>query len=142
MDLQKMGLAGAINARLQAVETRGGLRAELVQEGVEYAPLMSQSLQEEIYHIAQETLNNTLKHAGAKCVTVTLNYGPQVVRLQVRDDGQGFSPEAAAEGGGLGLRGMRERAQRIRGRLAIDTAPGKGTTVTVEAPVSVVAQVA
>jgi signal transduction histidine kinase len=135
MDLQKMGLAGAINARLQAVETRGGLQAELAQEGVEYAPLMSHSLQEEIYHITQETLNNTLKHAQAKRVSVALHYGPQLVRLQVRDDGRGFSLQEAADGGGLGLRGMRERAQRIRGCLTIDSAPGQGTTVTVEAPV-------
>ncbi len=142
MDLQKMGLAGAINARLQAVETRGGIRASLVQEGVEYAPLMSPALQEEIYHIAQETLNNTLKHARAKNVTVSLNYGPQMMRLQVRDDGQGFAPELAVEGGGLGLRGMRERAARVRGCLTIDSAPGKGATVTVEAPVDIVAQVA
>jgi PAS domain S-box-containing protein len=141
MDLQKMGLAGAINARLQAVETRGGIQARLIQEGVEYAPLLSPALQEEIYHIAQETLNNTLKHARAKRVTVVLNYGPRVARMQVRDDGQGFAPEAAAEGGGLGLRGMRERAARIHGCLTIESAPGAGTTVTVEAPVEVVAQV-
>jgi PAS domain S-box-containing protein len=135
MDLQKMGLAGAINARLQAVETRGGVQASLQQEGVEYAPLMSPALQEEIYHIAQESLNNTLKHARAKRVTVSLNYGPRSVQLQVRDDGQGFSVDEASDGGGLGLRGIRERTQRIQGCLTIDSAPGAGTTITVEAPV-------
>ncbi len=134
MDLQKMGLAGAVNARLQAVETRGGVQAELIQEGVEFAPLVPPALQEEIYHIAQETLNNTLKHARAKRVTVALTYSPNLIRLQVRDDGQGFAPDAAMEGGGLGLRGMRERAQSIRGCLTIDSAPGQGTNITVEAP--------
>jgi signal transduction histidine kinase len=110
------------------------VQAELIQEGVEFAPLMPPALQEEIYHIAQESLNNTLKHAHAKHVSVSLTYGPREVRVLVRDDGEGFSLNAAAEGGGLGLRGMRERAQRIRGCLTIDSAPGQGATITVEAP--------
>jgi signal transduction histidine kinase len=135
MDLQKMGLAGAIQARLQAVETRGGIEAELRQEGVEYAPLLSHSLQEELYHIAQEALNNTLKHSAAQRVTVTLSYGPQATRLCVTDNGQGFDVAGAQDGGGLGLRGMRERVERVRGALSIESAPGQGTTVLVEAPV-------
>ena len=77
MDLQKMGLAGAIQARLQAVETRGGMQAELGQEGVEFAPLLTHAVQEELYHIAQEALNNTLKHSQARHVTVSLTYGAQ-----------------------------------------------------------------
>jgi signal transduction histidine kinase len=134
MDLQKMGLAGAIQARLQAVETRGGIQAELRQEGVEFAPLVPQSVQEELYHIAQEALNNTLKHSRAQHVTVSISYGAHLTRLQVQDDGVGFAMEEAAEGGGLGLRGMRERVERIRGCLNIESAPGQGATITVEAP--------
>ncbi len=134
MDLQKMGLAGAIQARLQAVETRGGMQAELQQEGVEYAPLLAQGVQEELYHIAQEALNNTLKHSHARRVTVLLAYGPETTRLQIRDDGEGFAAGEAAKGGGLGLRGMRERVQRINGCLSIESAPGQGATVIVEAP--------
>ena len=122
MDLQKMGLAGAIQARLQAVETRGGIQAELHQEGVEFAPLLAPGVQEELYHIAQEALNNTLKHSQAKHVSVSLTYGPQITRLEVRDDGIGFAFEEAVEGGGLGLRGMHERVQRISGCLSVETA--------------------
>ncbi len=134
MDLQKMGLAGAIQARLQAVETRGGIQAQLLQEGVEYAPLVSHTVQEELYHIAQEALNNTLKHSHAGRVVVSLTYGPRVTQLRVRDDGVGFELEAAAEAGGLGLRGMRERVQRIDGCLTIESAPGQGATIIVDAP--------
>lgn len=134
MDLQKMGLAGAIQARLQAVETRGGIQAELRQDGVEFAPLLPQGVQEELYHIAQEALNNTLKHSHARHVTVSLAYGPHLTRLEVQDDGVGFAVDDAAEGGGLGLRGMRERVQRIRGCLTIESAPGRGATIAVEAP--------
>lgn len=135
MDLQKMGLAGAIQARLQAVETRGGIEAQLLQDGIEFAPLLSQSTQEELYHIAQEALNNTLKHSRAKHVIVSLTYGPHLTRLQVQDDGVGFVIEAAEQGGGLGLAGMRERVQHINGRLTLESAPGQGATVVVEAPV-------
>lgn len=135
MDLQKMGLAGAIQARLQAVETRGGMHADLVQDGVEFAPHLTHAVQEELYHIAQEALNNTLKHSHARNVIVSLNYGKTRARLQVRDDGVGFTPAEAAEAGGLGLRGMRERVQRINGCVTIASAPGEGATITVEAPV-------
>ena len=135
IDLQKMGLAGAIQARLQSVETRGGIHAELRQEGVEFAPLLAASVQEELYHIAQEALNNTLKHSQAKHVSVSLTFGPHVTRLEVRDDGKGFAVEEAVEGGGLGLRGMRERVQRIRGCLNIESAPDQGATITIEAPI-------
>jgi len=135
MDLQKMGLAGALQARLQAVETRGGIAAELQQEGVEYMPLVPASTQEELYHIAQEALNNTLKHSRARQVLVSLGFSHNSVRLQVHDDGQGFVVAEADESGGFGFRGMRERAQRIAGCLTIDSAPGQGTTITVEVPV-------
>jgi signal transduction histidine kinase len=134
MDLQKMGLAGAVQARLQGVESRGGIQAELRQEGVEYAPLLSPGLQEELYHLAQEALNNTLKHSQARHVAVTLTYGPQITRLEVCDDGRGFVVDEVAAGGGLGLRGMRERVQRIDGSLRIKSAPGQGATITIEAP--------
>ncbi len=135
MDLQKMGLAGAIQARLQAVETRGGMQAELVQDGVEFAPLLTNAVQEELYHIAQEALNNTLKHSRARHVVVSLHYGKHTTRLQVRDDGVGFALQEAVEAGGLGLRGMRERVQHINGCLTITSAPDEGATITVEAPV-------
>ena len=57
--------------------------------------------------------------------------------LDVRDDGSGFAPGADGAGanGGLGLRGMRERVEALGGRLAVESAPGKGTTVAVTVPV-------
>ena len=80
----------------------------------------------------QELLANVRKHAKATHVTVTLSYITDVVVLDVRDDGAGFS--ADGETAGFGLRGMRERTQQFGGTLDVDSTPGEGTTVSVTIP--------
>lgn len=127
--LEKEGLTGAIQSRLEAVEARGGLETELRVDGDERLPL---EIEEEIYRIAHEALNNVLKHAGARRVAVTLRLRPGDVALEVADDGVGFDPRLAWESGGLGLSGMRERALRLGGRLEVESAPGKGARVIFE----------
>ena len=135
--LEKGGLTGALQARLDAVEKRAGVQAELrvvgVEDmaGVEWLP---RAIQQELYQVAQEALNNSLKHAGAKNLQVCLHLKDAIVRLEIGDDGIGFDPANAKAGGGLGLPGMRERVQRIGGHLQIKSAPGRGTTVSVEVP--------
>ena len=86
---------------------------------------------EGLYRIAQEALNNMLKHAEAGAVTVTLRSDSETVTLEVVDDGQGFDLEVAREGGGMGLVNMEERAAQLGGELIIDSAPGAGTRVKV-----------
>jgi signal transduction histidine kinase len=80
---------------------------------------------------AQEGLANVRKHAKAGRVAIALDYGEAAVRLEVRDDGRGFDPATAS---GFGLRGMRERAAQVEGTLNISSAPGEGTSITVEVP--------
>jgi PAS domain S-box-containing protein len=133
--LEESGLAGALQARLDAVEKRGGVQAELRVEGVEGmadAEWLPLSVQQELYHVAQEALNNSLKHAKAQHLQVCLGLQGAVVRLEISDDGVGFDPATAGDQGGLGLRGMRERVQRIGGQLQIESAPDQGSKVTVE----------
>jgi PAS domain S-box-containing protein len=135
--LEQAGLAGALQARLDAVEKRGGVQAELRVEGVEGladADWLPLAMQQELYHIAQEALNNSLKHAKARHLQVSLQLRDTAVRLEISDDGIGFDPSAAAEQGGLGLRGMKERVQRIGGQWRVESAPGQGTKVTVDVP--------
>lgn len=81
----------------------------------------------------QEALANVAKHAAASRVGVTLSYMEDVVTLDVRDDGVGFAP-AAVNGDGFGLAGMRQRAQRVAGSLAVESAPGEGTAVSATVP--------
>lgn len=126
--LEKSGLAGALQARLDAVESRGGMHAELRVEGVEH---LQRLLQEELYNIAQEALNNALKHAHANYVQIRLRFEAAKTELEVSDDGVGFEHSIEQRGGGFGISGMKERAQKIGGTLEIQTAPGKGTKVII-----------
>lgn len=87
--------------------------------------------EKEILRIAQEALHNVKKHAQAEHVSVQLEYGPEVIALQVRDDGRGFDQNKGegARPGHYGLTGMHERAETIGGRLEVTSEPGAGTTV-------------
>jgi len=125
-DLQQDGLVGALHHRLNAVEKRAGVEARLVAEPSIALPV---AIEEVLYYIAQEALNNALKHAAAGSVTVYLRASDGDVELEIVDDGRGFSPDAVREIGGLGLMTMRERAERLGGSLTIQSAPGQGTRV-------------
>lgn len=126
--LEKEGLVTAVQSRLEAVEARSGLQTALKVMGDEVRlPL---ALEEELYRIVQEGLNNAVKHARAQQVTVILHYHDDALDLEVRDDGRGFDP--AHPGGGMGLRGIEERVARIGGRLTIKSTPESGTTLKVE----------
>jgi signal transduction histidine kinase len=131
--LQKADLAEAIRARLDAVESRVGLRSDLRVEG-RASRSLPDTVKLELYHIAREALNNVLKHSGARSVTVSIDFGETAVRLEVADDGMGFDPGDAGESGGLGLSGMAEHAAGIGGRLQLHSQPGQGTRVSVEIP--------
>jgi signal transduction histidine kinase len=92
-----------------------------------------------LFRVAQEALTNIARHAHATHVTVTFEQRPEVVRLEISDNGVGFSPDAAragsyAPGSGLGLVGMRERVTLVGGRWSVQSAPGEGTRVVVELP--------
>jgi signal transduction histidine kinase len=130
--LEQEGLVAAIEARLEAVEGRGGVSTELRVEG---EPKLTRVVEEEIYRIAQEALNNVLKHSRARRTTVQLTFSDERVCLEVFDDGVGFDPSEGGGKGGLGLKGMAERARQIGGALTIDSAPGQGTRLRIEVDV-------
>jgi nitrate/nitrite-specific signal transduction histidine kinase len=125
------GLAAALQARLESVEGRAGLETtlNLAVDGQRLSP----EIEEGLYRIAQEALNNALKHAEAQHITVSLSQDHSTVLLEVCDDGVGFDTSVARQLGGLGLRGMEERAQHLGARLSILSHPGEGTKVRVEA---------
>jgi signal transduction histidine kinase len=130
--LRQVGLVGALQQRLDAVERRAGVDARLIvvggagREGEEVE--LSPAVEEALYWIAQEALNNALKHAQPSSVTVTLRTEDRVV-LEVADDGSGFDAGGVGVAGGIGLIGMRERADKVGGTLTIHSAPGEGTTI-------------
>ncbi len=88
----------------------------------------------ELLRVAQEALANVVRHARATRVGVTLTYQDDELRLDVRDDGVGFDPAAAAGGGGFGLSGLRERVARLGGTVEIESREGEGCAVGVAVP--------
>jgi signal transduction histidine kinase len=129
--LEEEGLTTVLRSRLEAVEARAGLMTELnVGEEVR----LPQEVEEGLYRIAQEALNNALKHAMADKVVLNLFYREGRIILEVIDDGIGFDLESGLEYGGLGLDGMQERAAKLGGGLIVETSPGTGTKVRVEVP--------
>ena len=128
--LGRSGLAAAIQARLEAVEGRTELETSFRREG-EITRLLPE-IEEGLYRIAQETLNNTLKHANARNVEVVLRQCEPQVILAISDDGVGFDLDLARQKGGFGLQGMDERAAHLGALLSIRSRPGAGTKVTVE----------
>jgi signal transduction histidine kinase len=127
--LEADGLAAALETRLYAVEKRTGLKAEIQSEIDGRLP---KKIEDGLYRIAQEVLNNTLKHAHAENILVNLRQAGRVVTLEIIDDGCGFDLASARKGGGMGLASMEERAINIEASLVIDSHPDKGTCTRVE----------
>ena len=130
--LEKEGLAAALETRLYAVEQRAGLKADFQAEMDGRLPL---EIEDGLYWIAQEALNNTLKHAQAQHVQVRLSQAKRKVKLEIADDGDGFDPEAAGKYGGMGLSNMQARATQLGGELFVQSNPGEGTQIKVEVQV-------
>jgi two-component system sensor histidine kinase DegS len=89
-----------------------------------------------IFRILQECLTNIAKHAGAKKVIVGVSFGAQLIELSIVDDGAGFDPSKTPKNH-YGLINMKERARKANGEVAIESAPGKGTRVTLTVKPSV-----
>lgn len=127
--LEEEGLVAALQTRLEAIEARAGLQIDLQVEGENGLPI---ALEDELYKIAQEALNNVVKHAKAEEVSLHLRFTTQACWLTIHDDGVGFDPAKAQRTGGLGLRGIRERVAQIGGTLSLESTPeGGGTTLQV-----------
>jgi signal transduction histidine kinase len=88
-----------------------------------------------LLRVCQEALGNAQRYAHAELITVDLVFAPRFVKLEIRDNGIGFVLADVARAG-FGLEGMRERAERINGRLTIESVPGEGTRIVLEAPLN------
>jgi DNA-binding NarL/FixJ family response regulator len=90
-----------------------------------------------LYRVAEEGLQNTTRHSGAKCISVRLDFKTGAVVLTIQDDGAGFDPKAVKGYGGLGLISIMERAHLVNGKLTIAAQSGRGTQITLEVPLPV-----
>jgi signal transduction histidine kinase len=120
--------------RRAAEEAAASRPVELTVSSTGAPRLGTAAVVENLVFIGQEAVSNAVRHGHASRVTVSLDYEADAMRLTVSDDGGGFDPETARPGH-YGLVGMRERAEHLRGHLAIQSAPGRGTRVEASVPV-------
>jgi signal transduction histidine kinase/ligand-binding sensor domain-containing protein len=134
--LDELGLVAALRGYAEGQSVRTG-----VAIGVE-ANAGAETLRPETaiaaFRIVQQAVHNTLQHASASRITVSVRADANRLQLSVRDDGRGFDVaealQRAASGRHLGLLGMRERVEALGGRLEIDSAPGQGTEIRANVP--------
>jgi signal transduction histidine kinase len=133
-ELERDGLAITLRKHVEVLRRVQGGAPELELE-LEGEPPPEPDRDRELLRIAQEALHNAIRHAGATHVVLRLATDDGRLVLEVRDDGNGFDPEAAGlRARRLGLSSMEQRAARLSGRLEITSRPGSGTIVRVEAP--------
>jgi len=131
--LDDFGLPATLTAYLRNFSHRTGIRAQLAET---METRLAPDIEVCVYRIVQEALSNVARHSGATACTISLNSGGGVLRLVIEDNGHGVGTTAnrLTSGGGLGLIGMRERAQSLGGTFSIKERDGGGTVVSVTLP--------
>jgi signal transduction histidine kinase len=127
----EFGFVEALRQRLDIVEAHGQIKTRVLTNSI---ARLDSCVEDILYNIAIEALNNILKYAAASEVKVLINIEPERVVMTVQDNGVGYHTETATLG--AGIRGMRERAAQVRGNMDIHSEVDGGTTVTVTIPIS------
>jgi signal transduction histidine kinase len=128
-------LAAAITHAAERITATNHVKARVRVSGT-YRRVAPQ-LEQELVRIAQEAMTNTVRHAQAEHVDVTLLFQEKLLRMTIKDDGRGFDGDADDYrlDGHFGLTGMRERAEQLGGRFVVNSASGQGTEVQIEVPI-------
>lgn len=134
-ELEDAGVVAALRSHLRSVRDATRLEVQMDLDPID--PLLDVDGKLVLYRIIQEAVSNATRHAGAGILAVRVERFDGKICAEVRDDGRGFEPGIrSGAGGGLGLVGMQERAVMAGGRVAVESAPGKGTTVRVCIPIA------
>jgi signal transduction histidine kinase len=135
-ELERDGLATTLRKHVEVLRRVQAGMPELDLE-LDGEPPADPDRDREMLRIAQEALNNAIRHATARHVTLRLEAGGDRIVLEVEDDGRGFDPGShELRSKRLGLTSMEQRARRLSGRLEITSRSGKGTLVRLEAPLA------
>jgi signal transduction histidine kinase len=133
IQLDRLGLSGAIEDLLDNVADSHDLK--ITRDLDDVAGLLPKEAETNLYRIIQESVNNILKHAEAGRMSVRLKSGHGFIELTITDDGKGFVPGQTRTGsrkGGFGLTGVIERTRLLGGAHTIESAPGRGTTISIK----------
>lgn len=130
--ITQTGLVKALETEVERLNKTEQFIASLTQEG--NIPVLDNDKSVILYRMAQEILNNMVKHSGANQITILLKASGNLFTLAFSDDGVGFDVEEKKNSGGAGLLNLQNRARLINAQLIIDSTPGNGTHVTVELP--------
>ena len=133
--MERFGLTKTLQAMCQQAERTSGIRFGVELKNID--GLFPNEAELNLYRVVQESVNNILKHSRATEARLTIERDEREVRMKIEDNGQGFNvtPHANANEprrGGFGLIGMAERVRLLGGAYALDSAPGRGTTITVK----------
>jgi signal transduction histidine kinase len=124
--LEKATFADALKAIITNTTAGTSLQSDFRLKGEPHE--LQPAVEENLLHIGQEALSNALRHANATKFQARLSFDSDAVRLELRDNGKGFVVDCA-NGGGIGLIGMRERAEQIGATLGVTSKPGRGTKI-------------
>jgi signal transduction histidine kinase len=129
--LENSAFVDALQAIVKNTAAGTALRTEFRITGEPRA--LSPAVEENLLHIGQEALTNALRHAHATRFDTRISFDSEAVYLELRDNGDGFDVDGI-NGGGIGLIGMKERADQIGATVKVTSEPGKGTKITAVSP--------
>jgi len=135
LHLERMGFVEAVRDAAARVSDASGIAITCRFDAVDRELSTETALR--LFRVAQEGLNNVVKHSGATTASIDVTLEPAHVRLTIEDNGKGFDPgdvSPTSAGDGFGLVGMAERARMMGGDLTITSAPGRGTTIMISVP--------
>jgi two-component system sensor histidine kinase DegS len=137
MSLDDLGLIPILRKFTQDFEEKQNIRTRFEVLGIETR--LPAPVEVAVYRLVQEAFSNVLKHANATYVSLEVTFQPKVLKIVIQDNGDGFDQqkveEKIAEGNHFGLVGMRERVELLEGSFHIDSAPGRGTKLTLKIPI-------
>ncbi|HEY4783239.1 MAG TPA: GAF domain-containing protein, partial [Chthoniobacterales bacterium] len=132
--IEELGLTRTLTRLVEHSNVGGRLRCDFRSDNIpeESLPLR---IQHELLRFAQEAISNAVRHAKPTVVNVTLRWEPPNLILKVKDNGSGISGASLVKSEGFGLSNMRTRASQIEGKLDIQTAAGRGTSIVLTVPI-------
>lgn len=134
--VQRFGLLPSLTLELERIQRVGHIHTQLSTSGDVYS--LGQQTETVLLRMAQESINNALKHANASNLTVSVGYKPSIFTLTIADDGKGFDPEEVSgrslKQAGVGLTNLHRRTELLGGTCTIHTQLGTGTDVRIQVP--------